>query len=195
MQALITILRNIITRSKTVDDQIDNNYSYSVNISTYGQTTNSEAYYPYGMASRAPKNSVAITFLIGGQPENKTSFLYDPSTRFTGLEVGEVIIGNQIKQTFIKFNEDGTIDIQTDDTLTVKGNQIISGNLTVKGSNVVMDGDVLIKGNLIVEGNINGDGEITDANTSLSTIRTTYNSHDHQDPVDGTTSTPNQMIP
>lgn len=197
IQQIINKLRNIIAKSRLVSDQIDDNYSYSVNIITYGQTTNAEVWYPYGMASRAPENAVGVTFQIAGHPENQTTFPYDPSTRFTGLAVGESIFGNQTLGTYIYFRNDGIDEVKGD--LFVDGDATIDKNLVINGD-ATFNQNVLIKGNLIVEGTINAtgnistDGALSDADGDLSEIRTVYNSRNHPSPAGGNTGSTNQPM-
>lgn len=179
---LINKFKTMIIRSKISSDQEDGNYVYNATVSAFDQSTVSEIVYPYGYAASAPSGALAITFMISNQPENKTSIAYDPATRFTGLNAGEAIMGNQIEQTFIKFNQDGTINIKTK-------------------SLVIIDGDVTIKGNLIVEGTINATGNISSSNeivdgagTTVSDIKAAFNPHTHSDPQGGNTGTPSTSI-
>lgn len=188
---MLTAIKNAIRKALSSSAQIDGNKNYNVQIKSYNSPLKSEVLYPYGYAANAPLGSLALTFTVANQPENLTSILYHPSTRFKGLAPNEVMVGNQQTQTFIKFLNSGDVEIKTNGTCMVIGNHTVSENQTID-KNQTVNGNVLIKGNLVVDGDItalNGSSPLT-----LSTFRGTYNSHTHPDPQGGNTGAPNQPI-
>lgn len=95
----------------TTDQDDEKGFSYRTQVQRFNASSTSMVYYPYGYYASAPSGSQAYVFSLEAKQENKMSLLYDGNTRFKGLKPGEAMMGNQIKQTFIKFTNDGGISI------------------------------------------------------------------------------------
>lgn len=94
-----------------------------------------ELIFPYGQYGVVPTGSTGIAFNIMAQEENKSGFAYNPSiipTVVLGQVEGEYIVGNFLKGTYIYFNDDNEIIIQTDKKVTVN-----SENTTVNATGKV----------------------------------------------------------
>ena len=105
-----------------------------------GTVIDSVIWYPYGMAGNTPVGSFGLTFSGTADQENQITLPYSWDNRFLGLKSGEVMLGNPVKQTSIKFDEDGNVTINTKGNLTVNGDLIVTGNITALNGSVSMSG-------------------------------------------------------
>lgn len=65
----------------------------------------------YGVCSNPPKGSNGILFPILGSDSNIACLADDIKNRFRDLKEGELVLGNYLTNAFIKFNQDGGIEI------------------------------------------------------------------------------------
>ncbi|MBR2678569.1 MAG: phage baseplate assembly protein [Bacilli bacterium] len=65
----------------------------------------------YGICGNPPKGSSGILFPILGSDSNLVCLADDIKNRFKDLKEGEVVIGNYLTKSFIKFKEDGGVEI------------------------------------------------------------------------------------
>lgn len=149
-------IRHLNKITYLVSEQKDGNQFYNAQVSYMSMVNESVIWYPYGMAANTPIDSFGITFNITGNQENQVTFPYSWDKRFTGLKSGEVIVGNPVKQTSIKFDEDGNITITS------------TGNVTIQG-------DLKVTGDIVASGDVSSDaGSLT-----MSDIQDKYNEHTH----------------
>tara|TARA_R110000772_G_scaffold251311_1_gene366279 strand:+ start:353 stop:796 length:444 start_codon:yes stop_codon:yes gene_type:complete len=120
-------LCQMIKRSFTTQTQSDSTFNPTVKVSSFSNVTDSEVIYPYGYYAVAPVNSQAITLNILGQENNQSSFVYNNTTRFKGLSVGEVQVGSQQTGNSIKFFNNGNINIKND-----------KGSISLSSSNIIL---------------------------------------------------------
>ena len=126
-----------------------------------GKETEAVAVQPYGLFAGPVEGGLAILLQQQGQESSKYAICMDPVNRFKGLDAGEVLIGNTISGSFVKFLNNGTIQIDSiNDTISIDGNITLIGNLTVTG-NVTVTGNITMVGDLDVDGDIDGTGAIT----------------------------------
>lgn len=118
---LISKFRNMLLRSFTVSPQEEGNQVYTIKTQALGQTYLNVVYYPYGYSASPPLNTQCVNMALSCQPESSIALPYNSSDRWKGLKEGECQIGNTKTQSFIKFNEDGTI--------TLKGNLKVEGSV------------------------------------------------------------------
>jgi lipopolysaccharide export system protein LptA len=89
-------------------------------------------------------------FNVNGQEENRVGIIYSPQNRFSELSPGEVAVGNQVTQSYIKFDDEGNIEIisTSDLNVTVTGNVNLSvqGNVNVTATTTTINGDVNLGG-------------------------------------------------
>lgn len=82
--------------------------------------------YPYGMSANAPADSLVVMMNMMGQEENRAGIASLPMQRFKDLKIGEVAFGNFLTKSYVKFKEDGSIEIVSENNLTVE----VKGPLT-----------------------------------------------------------------
>lgn len=127
----------------------DNAKFQTTQVKYLGKTANVEVLYPYGLCGNPPTNSIAILFNIQGQEENRAGLFNLPNQRFNGLKEGEVVVGNYLSGSYIKFTQNGDIEI-----LSTSNNIIITGNITVNGS-ITSSGNV-IGGGISLDTHVHG---------------------------------------
>jgi hypothetical protein len=177
-RTLIQRFKEMIKGAFTTAEQKDTGgLDYVVQVQSNFLNTSAAVYYPYGYYASTPVNSRGWMFNINAQQENQVIMPYDPSTRFTGLESGEVMVGNQVQGTYIKFLNNGNVEILANATakVTCVDSEIIcSGNSTVtcvdstitcSGNSSIncVDSDIDCSGNstlMCVDGDITASGNV-----------------------------------
>lgn len=92
----------------------------------------------YGISYRPPNDSFGVAFSANGDM-NETFVIIDrPDLRFTGLEQGELKIGNYVTTDYVYFKADGTIEVKAS-SVNIIGNATISGNAVVTGTVTAAD--------------------------------------------------------
>lgn len=158
----ISSLGQIIKRAvlSLIGRDLDN---YSVSQVTYnGKTGDCELIWPYGFCANPPKNSIVLMFNVMGQEENRAGFANLPQMRFKGLKEGEVVVGNYLTKSFVKFTQEGNVEIfsSLDTNLeVVKTLNVVVG----AGINIVCGADCTIDGsgftlNVLGDVHLGGDG-------------------------------------
>lgn len=164
MYKLFNKVRNFIKRAVTKSVQQDGTNFYNFKVSAFDKLSDSEAIYPYGYGASPPLNSRTITWQIMGYEENLASIAYDSTTRWKGLNPGEVKIGNQTIGTFIYFTSSGGVIITSTQGVTING-----GDVTINNGNLS-----------VPDGNIGDIG--TAFTTTMQEMRNVFNAHVHQPP-------------
>nr|DAH10939.1 MAG TPA: baseplate assembly protein V [Caudoviricetes sp.] len=98
----------------------------------------------YGVCSNPPKGSNGILFPIMGSDSNIACLADDIANRFKDLKEGELVIGNYLTKAFIKFSQDGGIEIHAKYVKTIAdegdiSTETIKGNITNKSAGNIMD--------------------------------------------------------
>ena len=129
---------------------------------------------------------------VNGQEENKVGIGNTPQIRFKDLKEGEVVVGNPLTRSFIKFKENGDVQIDVQGSVDVN----VTGDY-----NVNVDGDTTWTTNrfTIDEGELRVQNDIrafydSGAPIVLSNVRITYNLHTH-DETGTVTEEPNEQLP
>ncbi|MBK2125117.1 hypothetical protein [Fangia hongkongensis] len=179
LSVLINKLRQIVKNSILIGDQKDNDVFYSASIQSFNNLTVSQIYYPYGYYAVAPKNSQGVTFSILSQEDNQVTFPYDAFTRFSGLQAGEIMLGHQIKRSYLKFTNDANIELKTptgnmllnvdSGTATINVNSSISVT-TQSTVNVNSTGKITIQSDGDIELNSNGATLILSSSSLVSSV-------------------------
>lgn len=197
-RSLLQRIRSIVRGCFSTSEQQDTTgYNYVSQVEAMGLSTFAAVLYPYGYAASAPEGSHGVLFNLNAQPENQFAVLYDPNTRFIGLKPGEVIVGNQETATFIKFSDDGNVDITSTAELTINCNNATincmsgSGDLTIDAATTTITGDLVVQGDITAT-NVTATNDVADSGGTLQANRNTYNIHTHQESGGGTTNAPNQ---
>lgn len=88
--------------------------------------------------------------------------------------------------------KDNQVSIGGNATVEIKGNVnlTVGGTVTGTASSWNLTGDVSIQGEVSVQGNITGSQQISDAVGTMGSMRSTFNSHVHDDAQSGTVSPP-----
>ena len=171
---ILTFIKNLIKRG-TVSRKTEDSGDYSIAQIKWmsKKVGNVEVLHPYGMSSYAPVGSLALMFNIMGQEANRAAIVNDPKRRFKDLKEGEVAIGNFLTRSYVKFLENGDIEIVTtnNQNITVTGDS----NLTVTGSaNITSTGNATITSDAHVVVTATGTVGITSTgNTTLTAPITT----------------------
>lgn len=218
MNPIEVFIRNLIKRG-TVSNSLPDTGAFPVAQVKWAsdKVGNVEVLAPYGYSYNPPVGSLALMLSVLGHEENRAAIINAPTKRLRKLQPGEVAIGNWEAKSFIKFWNNGDIEI------SCKGNQniTISGdcNLTVNGNvNLNSSGNVSatvggsmtanITGNteitsptVKITGALNVTGEVTalfgtPAAVTFSGIVSKYNSHTHISAAPGNaTSAPTPLLP
>lgn len=95
---------------------------------------------PYGVYSRLPTNLQVLVFNVNGYEDNPAGIGYSQQIRFKNLKEGEIVFGHPKTLSFVKFDEDGNIEIEStkDITITSAGKITINstGDVTVNAPKV-----------------------------------------------------------
>lgn len=173
-----TFIRNLIKRGTVTRKTADTGQFAIAQLKWISDKTgNVEVIHPYGISSYAPVGSLALMFNVMGHESNRAAIINDPKRRFKDLKEGEVAIGNFLTRSYVKFLENGDIEIigTADQNITITGNS----NLTVGGNcNITTTGNTTITttGNTTIDstGNMSATvGGTLDANVTGNTTITT----------------------
>lgn len=149
-----------------------------------GETRDIEHVEPYGFTSRPLKGAEAIAAAIGGARGHLLALLAtDRRYRKRGLAEGEVALYTDEGDELV-FKRGRIVRLNAGSAVQVTAPQV-----TVTASASVILDTPLVR----VTGNIKADGQVSDGTGTMSTIRSTYNGHDH-DETGGTTRQPNQEM-
>ena len=165
--------KNLIVRAYIDKIIPDDNYYPIVSVSYLNKkNVFAERINPYGLYTNPPQNLQALKFSVFGKENNAVAIVYSQDSRFKGLEEGEVTIGNEKTQTYIKLSENGDIEIKTDAVIKLLATDVeTTGDL-----NLTVNGDVNVDAsqvNLGVGGNDiarRGDAVQVNIGTGLGTI-------------------------
>jgi phage gp45-like len=213
---ILNRITSLIKRSYVTLVGNDNDNFQTTQVTYLSKTANIEVIYPYGVCGNPPLGSLALTFNVQGQEENRAGIFNLPNQRFKGLKAGEVAIGNYLTGSVVKFLENGNIEVTgvNDEIVAITSNmQVtiggsatvnITGTATVNCPTTTINGDVNINGNLNVTGDSTSTGNTTidgtlaatglissDTEVSAQTIDLTTHTHSGVTPGGGSTGSPN----
>ena len=146
MKSLFTKLINLIKLGYISRSLPDTNDEPLTQVSYFNTTLYARVISPYGLYSNLPENTGVILWNVNGHETNPAAMGYYRQDRFKGLASGEVLTGNPITKSYIKFTADGKIEIIStgDVDLTVSGTVNIDAaqtNLGVGGNDIARSGD------------------------------------------------------
>lgn len=173
-----TIRRAVVTRAG------DDSGAYHICQITYNKkTVPAEVINPYGLYTNPPNGLQTMMFTVCGDSENRAIIAYSQGDRFKDLKEGEVLLGHTGTQSFIKFDNDGNVEIDSKAKVKVTAASeveiTVTGDVKVNAINVKLNAatvDLGVAGKAIArEGDpvqvslLNGTGTITSGgiNTSL----------------------------
>lgn len=163
----ITLKRCIV---ESVDDRIDYptmKVNYLKNVTKIVQKLGI-----YGICSNPPKGSNGILFPIMGSDSNIACLADDIANRFKDLKEGELVIGNYLTKAFIKFSQDGGIEIHAKYVKTIADEGDISmtspqGNITEQAKSTNILNPVNVTENVTVSKTVNATEDVIGGGISL----------------------------
>lgn len=132
-----------------------------------GQTSKGQIFTPYGFYHNPPDDSLAIIFAQNGQDSNRIAMVSDPNKRKKNLAKGEAGIENAVTGSFVLMKEDGSIEIDSPDDVTItsaKSVTITADNVsfnltgtstfTIGGTSITIDanGITVTGGDIVADG-------------------------------------------
>lgn len=109
---------------------------YPILQATYlNKTSNVLLITPYGLSSNPPLKTKMLLFNILGSESNKAGIAFSLKNRFKNLKAGEVVVGNIETQSFIKFSENGGIEIESAGKIIIN----VIGDVDLKANEVNID--------------------------------------------------------
>lgn len=130
MKYLYTKILNIVKRAFVSQSLTDDKSSGIVQVSYFGKTGVSEVISPYGLSVRLPTGIQVLLFAVQSQENNRACIGYSQKDRFKDLEEGEVVIGNPLTRSFIKFDIDGNIEIESTGKIDIKSAKDVTIDVT-----------------------------------------------------------------
>lgn len=113
LQHLAQKIKSIVKRAYVSKTNADNSDYPLTQITYFGdKTADAERISPYGLYCNLPEDTAVLLFSVNSHQENKAIIGYAQKNRFKNLLPGEVVVGNIITNTFIKFDNEGNIEIQ-----------------------------------------------------------------------------------
>lgn len=167
IKALKTIVINMIKRGVVTKASEDDGF-HSKAIISYLDKENviSEVLFPYGYFGNLPEGTPVLVFSVMGKDNNRICMGYSQDERKKDNEPSEVGMGNPKAQTFIKFLENGNIEIESTADITIKAN-----NVAVDATKVDLGTGgqkIARKGDPVQVNTGTGLGTITDGGTNTS---------------------------
>lgn len=181
-------LKNLI-KFGVVTGGADNASQFPVQQMVYkGKVVNALQIFPYGLyANNASDDSLGVIFSIDDNENNRAALCFTPKRRPTDLEQNEVAFYHPFTNSFIKFRNNGNLEIDTGE-----GNIVIdSTNITVNCNTATVAGDVVINGDLTVTGATTLSATVTSNGKDISDTHTHIGSATAPDGPQVDTGVPN----
>lgn len=180
---------------------VDDSQDYPVvTANMNGKETDALLFFPYGLCANPPVSAFGPVIAAAGGDAVKYAFADDYSSRFRGLDPGEVQLGNYGQENYtkyaddgsithktgstsVKLNKDGSVEIDTDADVTINA----AGSVTITAPAVTINGDVTVNGSISATGNFaSAGGAFTHNGTNIGSDHT----HGGVATGSGTTGTP-----
>lgn len=140
----------------------------------------------YGICSNPPKGSNGILFPILGSDSNIACLADDIKNRFKDLKEGELVLGNYLTKSFIKFNQDGGVEIHAKYIKQIADEGDISmtagNNITETAKSTNINNQVVVSDNITSAKTISATEDVIGGGISLKT-------HTHGGVTTGSAST------
>lgn len=140
-------LFNMIKKGFVTKASKDSNKYNSVQVKYFNKLTNAAQIYPYGMNANAPVNTPCVLFNLNGHEDNQFALCYSMVNRFKDLKAGEAVFGNPASSSYIKFLENGDIEIYCKNNIIING-KAMNVNLENKFEVTASEADFHCKVNL-----------------------------------------------
>jgi Gp5 N-terminal OB domain len=145
------------------------------------------AKYPYNKVMRT-ESGHAIE--IDDTPNFERIHIYHKSGTYVEIDEDGRMVTKAAGDKYTIAAKNDTVYVQGNVNVEVKGNV----NLTVDGPFTGRASNWNITGDVMVQGNITSSQQVSDAVGTMSSMRSTYNSHTHPDPQGGNVSTPSSTM-
>jgi len=153
---MINALRTLITRARVSLSLSDSSNFPRTQATWNGTTKPVETIWPYGLAGRAPSDSLLLLFRVNGTTEDRAGIAMDPLRRFKDLADGEVVVGSPFSGANVHFKANGDIEVTGPANLiaSITGSATVTapGGADVNGVQIDSAGNVTIPGTLTVTG-------------------------------------------
>lgn len=163
MKKILALLKSLIRFGKITNPGADDRPIPMSQFQYFNKVKDVIVIYPYGFSANAPLDNLAVLMNVGHE-DNSVAFPFSGGDRVKNLKPGEVVVGNFVSGSFVKFSQNGDIDIngQNDMNVTVTGEVTITApsGVTINGD-LQVNGDINSTGNLDVDGTIDGGATIT----------------------------------
>lgn len=128
LKSLYSKIINLIKRAYITLPDDDHGNFHVAQLSYFGNATRSQIIYPYGINANAPKDTLVLVMNVQAQEENLVGIAYAQKERFKNLKVGEVTVGSPKTGSYVKFLENGDIEIFSNNNINLTGKNVkISG--------------------------------------------------------------------
>ena len=159
-------VKNLIKRG-VITGGADNNSSFPVQqVSFFNSVSDCQMLFPYGMYANATSpekaDSLVTIFNVGNIEEDRIGIPYTPLKRPTDLDQGEVAFYHPDTETFIKYRNNGDLEIDSGNGGT--GNIIVNCAVATINCTTSVTFDTptaTFTGDLQVDGDFNNDGKAT----------------------------------
>jgi phage gp45-like len=141
MNEISAKITSLIKRSVVTLGNDDTKAIAHAQISYLDKIAPTEVVYPYGYSASAPVGTIALTFVVNGNEANLATIPYSQNGRINNLKAGEVAIGSPSTGSYLKFNVNKSVTLETKEKLFVESASDINCNVT-GDFNVVATRDV-----------------------------------------------------
>ena len=155
---------------------IDDKTFQKVRCKFFGKTQDLNVLNMYGISINPPDNSFGVAFWPNGYGDDGFATIDRPDLRFTGLEKGELKIGNYLTGDYVHFKADGTIEVKATTKVDVVAPTV---NITSSVEVNIVSPLVNISGDAVVVGDVT-------ANNFITGTVADYNIHVHSGVTSGT---------
>lgn len=174
MKDVINNITGMIKRAYITLVGSDKDKFQTTQVNYLDKTADIEVIYPYGLCGNPPKNSIVLLFNVQAQEENRAGICNLPNKRFKDLKEGEVVVGNYLTGSYVKFLENGDVKLLSKNkyTIIVEESADIevenNANIKVKGKTTLTSNQTEINSPTTINGNLTVNGDITSGSTSIS---------------------------
>lgn len=147
---MLTKLKNLIKRCVTTSIPVQQEQIQSVNINYMDRkNVTSQVIHDYGYYSCAPIGSIGVCINPRAESDDCVSMVYHPKYYGKILKETEVILGNFVKNATLKFDDEGNVQLNLPDTLTIvcenANISCQSSSLTCESASIIAGDDIKLR--------------------------------------------------
>jgi phage baseplate assembly protein V len=163
-----------------------------------GETRNVEHMEPYGFTARPLKGAETIAAAIGGVRGHLVGLVAsDRRYRLKGLTPGEVALYTDEGDKLV-FKRGRVVRLEAGSAVEVQAPEVkvfASTSVTLDTPETTCTGNLKVLKSITATMNVSAGGEVQDGVGTMSSMRSTYNTHDHdENNTNGPTDQPNQEM-